>query len=215
MEIKGILFDFDGVLADTMDDNYEAWRKAFKEFDIDITKQNYFILEGRKLIEVAEMLGLKHGMLPENYQKVVDLKNKFYLELHSFKFYPGVTELIERLKNKIKICIVSASPRHKLEKTVPKEFLDKFDAVISGDDTGKGKPCPDPYLEGCKKLSLLPCECIVVENAPLGITSAKSAGIFCVAITSTLDKEFLKEADILIEKFEDLGDVEVIKNAMI
>ncbi len=210
MKIKGILFDFDGVLADTMDDNYEAWRKALGNFGIGISKQDYFILEGRKLTEIAEILGSRHGILPENYQKVVDLKNKFYLDLHSFKFYPGVVELIGRLKNKVKMCIVSASPRHKIEKTVPQEFLDKFDAIVSGDDTEKGKPHPDPYLIGCKKLNLLPHECIVVENAPLGIMSAKSAGIFCVGVSSTLSKDFLKDSDVIIEKFEDLENIEKV-----
>jgi beta-phosphoglucomutase len=212
--IEGILFDFDGVLADTMDDNYKAWKKACRKFGADISKQEYFALEGMKLIETAKLIGHKYNLSPEDYKGIVDLKNKFYLRECSFKFYPGVIELVEKLYSKVKMCIVSASPRHKIENTVPKEFLDKFDAIVSGDDTEKGKPDPAPYLMGCKKLNLLPQECIVFENAPLGIKSAKSAGIYCAAISSTLDKEFLKDADLIIEKFEDLQNIDVIKNVL-
>jgi beta-phosphoglucomutase len=203
--IKSILFDFDGVLADTMNDNFIAWKRAFSDFGVNIQKDEYFILEGRKLIEIAKIIGTKYKINLENYSKIVELKNKYYLNLYEFRFYPGVEVFIDLIKKKdILISIVSASPREKLEKTVPKIFLEKFDVVISGDDVERGKPDPEPYLNACKKLGLVPEECIVVENAPLGIESSKRAGMYCVAICSTLDKFFLNKADIIINNFEEL-----------
>jgi beta-phosphoglucomutase len=210
MTIEGILFDFDGVLADTMEDNFRAWKRSFKSFGVKISKEEYFILEGRKLIDVAEILGSRHGVNLENYGRIVELKNRFYLENNSFRFYPGVAELVDQLYSKIKMCIVSASPRGKLEKTVPKEFIKKFNYVVSGDDSERGKPFPDPYLKGCEKLGISPGNCVVIENAPLGIESAKKAGIYCIAISSTLPRKLLSGADEIIEKFEDLKNVEII-----
>ncbi len=211
-KIRGILFDFDGVLVDSMNDNFCAWEKAFSDFGARIQKEEYFILEGRRLIEIAKILGEKYRISPENYPRIVGLKSKYYLDLYTFRFYPGVEEFIDLLKKEnILISIVSASPREKIEKTVPQNFLKKFDAIIGGDDSEKGKPNPEPYLNACKKLGLIPKECIVVENAPLGIEAAKRAGIYCIAICSTLDKTFLKNADFVIDNFRELGTVDKLK----
>lgn len=211
-KVRGILFDFDGVLADSMNDNFLAWEKAFSDLGVKIQKEEYFILEGRRLIEIAKILGEKYQINPEGYQKVVELKNKYYLDLYSFKFYPGVKEFIYLLKREnFLISIVSASPKEKLEKTVPKEFLKKFDVVICEDDLEKGKPDPEPYLKASKKLGLLPEECIAIENSPLGIESAKRAGIYCIAICSTLDKFLLRNADVIINDFKELRNIDKLK----
>lgn len=204
-QFKAILFDFDGVLADTMQDNYLAWKKAFADKNITIIKKDYFPLEGMKLIEVAKTILTKYhsDAKPED---IVISKNNYYLKNNSFRFYNGVDELIDKAKDKNKlIAIVSASPRQKLEKTVPKYFLDKFDIVISGDDYTRGKPDPEPYQTALKILKLRPEDAFVVENAPLGIKSAKAAGIYCIAVTTTLTKKFLTEADEIL-KYEKLKD---------
>ena len=209
---KAILFDFDGVLADTLDDLFLSWKYAFSKFNVNIKKEDYFLLEGMNVLKIAKNISKKYGLIIDDYKKIVEIKNKFYLENHSFNFYDGVFELIEILKQEnILIGIVSASPKEKLEKTVPKGFLEKFDVVISGDDVELGKPNPDPYLVAIKNLNLNPKECVVVENAPLGIKSAKSAGIFCIAICSTLEKSYLNEADIIIESFKDLKNTKILK----
>ena len=209
-KIKAILFDFDGVLANTMEDNFLAWQKAFKDYEIDIKKKDYFPLEGMELIKVARKISDKYkaNLDPET---IVKLKNKYYLKNHFLVFYPKVEVLIDLLKrNKCLLALVSASPREKLCGTVPVEFLKKFGVVISGEDSKNGKPSPTPYLNAVKILGVLPEECIVVENAPLGIKSAKKAGMYCIAICSTLDKSFLSEADEIIDKFEDLEKLEMI-----
>lgn len=205
MKIKGILFDFDGVLAETMQDLFNSWRYAFNRFGVEIKKENYFLLEGMKVIKIAEYLSKKYNLDIQNASEILKLKNNFYLDNHSFNFYKGVEEFIELLnKEKILIGLVSASPKEKLEKTVPEKFLAKFNVIISGDDLELGKPHPDPYLTAAKNLNLAPSECLVVENAPLGIESAKNAGMYCIAIKSTLEEKFLNKADKIIDKFEDL-----------
>ena len=94
-----------------------------------------------------------------------------------------------------------------MRNTVPKNFLKKFDTVVSGDRTFRGKPFPDPYLKGLSDLNLKREECIAVENAPVGIKSAKNANLYCIAVCSTLDKSYLKEADEIVEEFKDLNKV--------
>jgi len=202
---RAVLFDFDGVLAETMEDLYLAWEKAFLDLNVQIKKEDYFPIEGTKVIDVAKIMSDKYK-LKQDPNKIVELKNGYYLKNHNFSFYSGVNEIIDSLVSRgIKIAIVSASPREKLEKTVPEDFLKKFDAIITGEDYIFGKPNPEPYLTAMKNLELSPGECIVIENAPLGIKSAKSAGIYCIAITTTLDKNYLKEADKVIESHYELS----------
>ncbi|TRZ83786.1 HAD family phosphatase [bacterium] len=211
-QIKAILFDFDGVLANTMGDNFLAWQKVFRDYGIDIKKEDYFPLEGMKLIEIAQKISNKYKIHPDP-KILVSLKNKYYLKDHSLFFYPRVEELIDFLKsNKCLLAIVSASPRKKLLRTVQAEFLKKFDTVITGEDSRKGKPSPEPYLNAAKNLGVSPKDCVVIENAPLGIKSAKKAGIYCIAVCSTLDRPFLSEADEVINRFEDIERLEIIKS---
>ncbi len=204
--IKAILFDFDGTLADTMEDNFLAWKKAFQKYNLDITREDYFPLEGLLLSEIAKIISKRYNLVLDDFNEIVEIKNKFYLTDHIFRFYPGVEELITGLKEKYALALVSASPRHKLEKTTPSNFLKMFNVIISGDDVKIGKPNPEPYINAMKHLSLKPENCLAVENAPLGIESAKSAGVYCIAITSTMSEKYLKQADNVISNILELTE---------
>ncbi|MBS3075009.1 HAD family phosphatase [Candidatus Pacearchaeota archaeon] len=201
---KAILFDFDGVLAETMEELFLAWKNAFFKFNLDIKKEDYFILEGMKVLEIAKAISKKYLVNP-NPSEIVKLKDEYYFQNNRFKFYNGIISLVESLKKNGKsLAVVSASSKEKLEKTVPKDFLEKFDAVVCSEDYFNGKPDPEPYLTAMKNLNVSPEECIVVENAPLGIKSAKKAGAYCIALTTTLDKEYLKEANVILNNHEEL-----------
>ena len=107
--------------------------------------------------------------------------------------YKDVFELLESVVGK-----------KSLEKTVSEDFLRKFDIVLSENDYEKGKPEPEPYLTAIKRLNLKPEECVVIENAPLGIESAKSAGAYCIALTTTLSREYLSKADVILNNHQEL-----------
>ena len=215
IRLRGILFDFDGVLARTMEDNFAAWKKAFQQQGVEITNEDYYPLEGRQLMDVAKVLGKKYQVSSKHYQQLVDFKNHYYLQHHTFSFYPGVVDLIAKLhQRRVALALVSASPREKLEKTVPRDFLQKFSVVVSGDDVTAGKPSPEPYLKSVEKLGLSREQCMVVENAPLGVRSAKQAGIYCLAIASTVKREALKEANRTIGTFLELSQCEPVKSIL-
>jgi len=102
---------------------------------------------------------------------------------------------------------VSGAGRARLTTTCGNAFLERFDVVITADDVRDGKPNPEPYLTAASRLQARPDECLVVENAPLGIRAAKGAGMDCVALTTTLDARFLTEADAVLAT---LGDVSAV-----
>jgi len=183
---KAVLFDFDGVLVSSMNNNYKAWKKALKEFGYRIKKKDYFLLEGTKLLDIARTFDKK------NAPKIAELKNKYFAQIYELKLYPGVSKLLDNIK--LKKAIVTASPKEKMDLVRP-EFLDKFDLVLYG---------TKDYSKAIKKLRVKPEECVVVENAPIGIKQAKKSGAHVIAVASTLNKKYLQEADEIIDNIKEL-----------
>ncbi|PIR69954.1 MAG: hypothetical protein COU47_00790 [Candidatus Niyogibacteria bacterium CG10_big_fil_rev_8_21_14_0_10_46_36] len=208
---KGILFDFDGVLARTMEDNLRAWQKAFGDAGGQITGEEYFPLEGMRPIDVAVFFCDKNGIPETRAEDIMHAKERYYMDDHSFLLYPHVEDFIKLCATKqIPTGIVTAGLMKRLESSVPNDFLSQFKAIITSDMYERGKPEPDPYLAGAGAIGVAPHECIVVENAPFGIRAAKRAGAYCIAIASTLPKETLLEADTIVASFGDIKELPVV-----
>lgn len=206
--LRGVLFDFDGVIGDTMEDNYRAWVHAFGLYGASFSQREYFLLEGDKVDNIASRVLTKFGKDPSLGKDVAQKKDEFYKAHNSFKFSTGIPETIKILQQAgIKIGCVSGGARRRLlnEKTAP--ILDQMDALVTSDDVTRGKPDPEPYRKGVSKLGLPEDSVMVVENAPLGVASAKAAGLFCAAVCSTLSSEELKEADIILPGTSDLPNL--------
>ena len=204
-QIKGILFDFDGTLAKTMEDHFLAWKNALTPFRVNLQPQQYFSLEGMTVYQIAQKMCKDYGLDPSLSMDLVRRKEEHYLQNRSFSFYPGVEEMVLLLKKKgFKLGIVTAGLLNRIKQTVPEKFVACFDAIVTGDQTTQGKPFPEPYLKGLENLGLKPYQCIVIENAPLGIKAAKAAGMYCIAIASTVERQELMEADKVVDRFEDL-----------
>lgn len=203
--IKAVLFDFDGVLAKTMEDNYNAWKAALRDYGVEIQPEDYYPVEGLKVHDVpAHLFGIYRKPLPD-INEVVKKKENHYLQNHHFELYPGVLDLLGQLRmKKVLTAVVTAALKNRLLSSVPSGFLESFDAVVTGDELKEGKPSPAPYLLAASKLKLSPEECLVVENAPLGVTSAKKAGIYCIGLSTTMPAKYLKDADEVLPSFLDL-----------
>lgn len=202
---KGILFDFDGTLADTMEGHYLAWQSALGEHGLPIKPEDYYPMEGIDLREVAKQFATGPTWTAEAIDRLVQKKKDYYVSRQTVAFYPGVELLISELNDRnVPLAIVTAGHLDQLEASVPAEFLKQFTAVLTGDQFSRGKPDPEPYLKGAQALGLPPTKCIAVENAPVGVQSAKQANSYCIAICSTVDRDILIEADEILDRFEDL-----------
>lgn len=205
---KAVLFDFDGVLGKTMEDNYKAWASSLAPYGIKFQREEYFLMEGAPPKKVAETFLKINNLGLESVDDIVRFKEKHYLENRSFSLYDGAQELIDSLKVKgLRLGLVTGASRQRLMGTRINAFLNQFDVLITGDQVSNGKPSPEPYLLCAQKLSATPSECLVIENAPMGIESAKKAGMFCVAICSTLGKEHLGQADEILNTIGELSSL--------
>jgi len=211
---KAILFDFDGTLSETINQHFSAWKEAFSSKGVDIEGDDFFPVEGQNLMLMAKNICEKYH-LSADPTEIYDIKEKIYLENHEFSLYPGVEELIEELiYNKIKIAIVTAGKRNRMNNSIPSDFSKMFDVIICGDDTERGKPFPDPFLKCIHDLKVGPLETVVVENAPFGVASAKASGAYVIAVCSTVGKEKLYEADEIYPSFSDISKSSLISSCI-
>lgn len=211
-KFKAVLFDFDGVLGKTMEDNFNAWKSAVGDYGIHIKPDDYYPLEGLKISEVPAKLFECYGQKVLDPAEIVRKKEEYYLKNNHFELYPGVVDLLDNLKAiSIPVAVVSAALRARLTVSCPPGFLEKFDAIVTSDDKCEGKPSPAPYLMAAQKLNVLASECLVVENAPLGVRSAKEAGCYCIALCTTMGEKYLSNADEIYQSFLELSNSKTIK----
>ncbi|KAB2837036.1 MAG: HAD family phosphatase [Candidatus Brocadia sp.] len=204
--MKAIIFDMDGVLVDSMSYHAEAWDIALKTEGININKKIIYELEGANYRQVIDIILRQHGRTPteSEIQELGHKKLAIFEQIEQVRPFDGVTELLEFLKPKYKLAVVSGSNRKTVQTTLNTFFPGIFRVIIDGEETRIGKPSPEPYLRATEKLDIPKSHCLVIENAPLGIRSAKSAGLRCIAITTYLGKECLKEADIVVDNHKEL-----------
>ena len=207
-DFDAILFDFDGVLGRTVEDNERAWRIAFRECGMELDRDAYFLLEGKKADEIAATLLAQVGGDSALAPRIVQRKTEYYQQNNQFALYDGAEPLIEVLRGYgVKMAVVSGGSAARLHKPPTADLLQQFPVVVTGDDVKRTKPAPDPYLVAAERLAVEPGRCLVIENAPLGIAAAKAAGMACVAITSTLAAQYLSQADQILRNLDEVREL--------
>lgn len=204
-----LFFDLDGVLLDSMPYHAKAWILAFREFGLEFTEEEIYLHEGAIELETARTLFLDKGIhpTPTFFERAFRLQKRIFRENFADKIkpFPEVPELLEELKGQGKtLALVTSSSEEILREVFPQSLKKFFSIVITGDKVEKRKPHPDPYLKA-KELLKAPDENIsVIENAPAGVLSAKRAGLFCIALTTTLKPEHLSQADLIAKDHQEL-----------
>ncbi|RME61102.1 MAG: HAD family phosphatase [Candidatus Dadabacteria bacterium] len=203
-----LIFDYDGVLERSIEENCSAWQEAFKKKNVPFNKEKYFLLEGKKGEEIIYDLLLSEGKKSKGLlNEIVKVKQTIYKQISTFTLYPYVLEIIELLLKKgIPIGVVSGGSKKRLFSGQRKKFLERFNVVITGDEVEFTKPHPEPYLRAAEKLGVKPNSCIVIENAPLGIDSALKAGMFCTALCTTLPNTCLSKAHVVLKDHKELKE---------
>lgn len=195
--IKGILFDFDGTLANTIDlivatfEHTCATALCFKP-----PRQEIINTIGLPLGDALELLSGIHE--PERIVQLRQIYGQFNADNHDTMIKPieGVAELLPELRRRnIKLAVVSSKKLYMLQRGMNCLGMTQYiDATVSVLDTERGKPAPDPMLLACERLGLAPDECLCVGDSPFDIQSGNAAGCYTVAVEYTqLDWQNLLE----------------------
>ena len=207
--MKALLFDFDGVLVKSMEDHYQGWKMALAEYGIEMTPEELYMMEGQGVKAVASQLTRKYNLPAEETSKIVEKKRQYYDQIKKIEFYPNLIDVLQWAQEKdLKMAVVTGGNRNRVQETLDNFGLsDFFQAIITSDDVANTKPSPEPYLRAAERLSVKPEDCVVIENAPLGIRSGRAAGMKVVAIATTLNPHHLKDADVVVNDFKELLEV--------
>lgn len=181
--MEGVIFDLDGVLVNSMPTHFQAWKVAFAKIaGLEISEREVYLLEGMRGMELVAKI-FKQKKLSNHLlaRKVHDEKSKIFKKIRSSESFEGVKEMIGDMRcTKV---VVSGSTKNDVETILEESFgKDRFDFTITADDIDRGKPDPSGFLEALKQMKIKPKDVVVVENAPLGIKAANSAGIGCFAV---------------------------------
>ena len=204
---EAVIFDMDGVLLDSIPAYAVAWRCALAEHGIYPPEMEVFRHEGEKGADSIRYFFREAGKeldeadIPKILKRVLEI----YYSFPPMKTMPGAFDVLKKLKdNGRRLALVTGSVRYDVDQRLSDQQRALFDAIVTQDDVTKGKPDPEPYAQALKKLNVAPEKALVIENAPLGIKSAKGAGILTIGLTSTLPREELAQADLVIDSLERL-----------
>ena len=212
---KAYFFDMDGVLFDSMPRHAIAWEAVMKQHGLPFTAYDCYINEGRtgeSVIREAFQKALGRAATQEEVKTIYAEKSAYYHQLlqTTTPTIPGVADVLQFVKEQgHQIWVVTGSGMRTLLDSLNEVFPSIFqqDQMITAFDVTQGKPHPEPYLKAWERSGLPKEQCLVIENAPLGVRSGKAAGLTVYAVnTGILKREDLLQAgaDIVFDSMHEL-----------
>jgi len=207
--VNAVVFDFDGVLADSEPLHLAACQDVFASIGITLTRDEYYSrylgFDDRTLIRE---LGRDRGWRPEEQEveSLVARKAQVFDEVveRTEVLFPGAVECVRRLADDFPLGIASGALRHEIEMILARAGLDRhIRFIVASGDTPNSKPAPDPYARAAQLHGLPPSECVAIEDSRWGIESAKTAGLKCVGIATTYAAPQLSSADRVISSLDE------------
>jgi beta-phosphoglucomutase len=188
---QAVILDMDGVILDSMPAHLRSWQHVLTPLGIPLTAADLYPLEGMPTEPTARLLTerfLGHACSDAQVQRLAEAKRAFFLQIFEPTFVPGIVPLLHDLRGRgHRLALVTGSSAATVEQMLaPGAILPLFDITVTGSDVSRGKPDPESYQLAATRLRLSPGECLVIENAPLGIQAATAAGMACVALETSL-----------------------------
>ncbi len=204
---RAILWDMDGVLADTSQLHFETWERVLTEQGIPFDRQKFHLIYGLKNRDLLPYLAGK-SLEPKWMDWIADQKELAFRQAlpGHLSLLPGVLDWLKRFNTwGWKQAVASSAPPENVETLVDELGIrNYFDALVTPGNL-PGKPDPAVFLLAASQLGASPVTCIVIEDSIPGIEAALSAGMHCIAVTTTNPPEALTQADIVVESMAQLS----------
>lgn len=218
--LRAILFDFDGVLADSEPLHLAMFQKVLEEEGIPLSRgvyyQNYLGLDDRGVFQAV----YRDNQLALDEAKELDLvrrKNRLILEetKKGSLLMPGAEDFVRLAARDHFLAIVSGALRSEIQAILNAVgLLETFQVIVGAEDVSRGKPAPEGFLSAVRLLNrdfvpaaeiLLPAECLVIEDSPWGLDAGKAAGMKCVGLLTSYSNDKLGQADLIAQDLKSLS----------
>ncbi len=205
---KAVIWDMDGVIADTAPYHFIAWQRAFNKRGVEFNDEDFKHSFGRRNDAIIRGILGDNVLLSEIEVISVEKENLFRDSARQkIKAFPGAVELMKELhEHGFSQALASSAPFENVKLILETLGIeDYFKAIVSDREVTEGKPSPQGFLLAAEKLGVEPKDCVVIEDAVAGVTAAKRAVMLCVAVTNTHPADKLKEADLIVGTLEQVS----------
>lgn len=194
---RAVIFDIDGTIVDNMHLHAEAFGVFAERHGLPpLTHADRARLDGRRNSEIFPIL-FNRDVSRDEWLAYEQEKEGLYREISRGRLRPmkGLAALISRITDDgLPVALATSAPRLNVEHTLAELALtDTFPVIVRGDEVARGKPAPDVFLEAAQRLGIPAAECLVFEDAPMGIEAAHAAGMRVVALTTSFQASHLAE----------------------
>ncbi len=207
MKKYGVIFDMDGVLVDSYEAHYESWKLLAADHGLEFTEHQFAASFGQTSREIIRQYWPSEAS-EDDVPAWDAAKEAYYREIlqADFPAMDGVGDLLHSLqKAGWAMAVGSSGPAENVQVVVDSLPEGIFAATVNGHDVERGKPAPDVFVQAAGKLSLPAERCVVVEDAPVGVAAAHSAGMAAIAITGTATREQLADAELVVDSLRELS----------
>ncbi len=220
-KLYGLIFDVDGVIADTEEVNARVSIKVFEDlFGVrGVKREDFEAGLGRGAEEYVKAAARVHGLqlTEEQVEKATQLRQEYFLNVLSeepLPPFPGVLELMEKAMQSrdFRVAVATSGTLEK-SRAVLKSANIPFERMvyITGSDVKNKKPHPELFLFAAERMGVESANCVVIEDAPNGVQAAKAAGAKCIAVTNSTEAANLTEADLVCDSLEQIDLETVVK----
>jgi len=186
-EARGVIFDMDGVLIDSGAHHRAAWAALLEDEGVTCEDSAWRLTIGRPAEEAVALL-LGRTLPPEEARRLAERKREHYARFagRGVQTIAGVSAFVSELQRLgVKRAVATSATRRDVDRLLGElGLLTRFDAVVSADDVRWGKPNPEVYLRAAQGLELRPSECLVFEDALVGVHAARNAGMRVIGVTT-------------------------------
>lgn len=182
-DFDGLIFDCDGTLIDSMPAHYHAWLAALAPVGIELPEARFYGLAGMPTSRIAELL-VRESQVDADPQQLSARKEENFLQSLSLtRPIDKVIEIVLEFHGRRPMAVASGGFRRVILRQLDHlGITDRFDAIVTAEDTQRHKPNPDVFLEAARRLQVPADRCCVYEDAELGFEAARRAGMACVDV---------------------------------